>query len=101
MDHVRRDFRLTIDLRNGEIAAKQQEIVALTPGGPLYYRDYAGALLPVAGDRLLSGDLYLITGLHPQLGDAKQQAAAELRKRGEHLLHLAKQVEELEVATNG
>jgi hypothetical protein len=100
VEHVRRDFRLTVDLNKGEIAAKQQEILVLAPGGPTYYRDYAGALRPVDGEGMHSGDLFVITGLHPHLADAKQVAAAELRRRGERLIHLAERCEQIEESTN-
>jgi hypothetical protein len=101
VDHVRRDFRLTINLNAGEITAKQEEIVVLAPGGPLYYRDYAGALRPVDGERLQSGCAYVWTGLHSHLADAKQEAAAELERRAGHLLTLALRCRQFEEGTNG
>jgi len=101
VDYVRRDFRLTVNLDNGEITAKQEEIVVLAPGGPLYYRDYAGALRPVNGEVLQTGCHYVWTGLHPHLADAKQEAAAELEQRGKHLLALAVRCRQMEASTDG
>jgi hypothetical protein len=101
VDYVRRDFRLIVDLERGQIDCKQQEIVVLALGVPLYYRDYAGALRPVDGESLHSGELYVITRLHPHLADAKQEAAAELERRGEHLLALAGRCRQMEASTDG
>jgi len=101
VDCIRRDFRLTVDLHNGEISPRQVEILQPAPAGDLYYRDYAGALRPVAGESLHSGDLYLITRLHTCLAEAKQEAAAELERRGEHLRALALRCRDTEEANNG
>ena len=101
MDSIRRDYRLTVDLHKGAIDARQVEIMQLVPQGEMYYRDYAGGLRPVAGERLHFGELYLVTGLHPQLADAKREAAAELERRGDELRALAVQCQQFEERTNG
>ena len=101
MDAIRRDYRLIVDLHKGAIDARQVEIMQLVPQGELYFRDFGAALKPVAGERLHSGDLYLVTGLHPALADAKREAAAELERRGNDLRDLAVRCHQFEEHNNG
>lgn len=101
MDSIRRDFRLTVDLQGGTFRPQRLEIVQLAPGSPLYYRDHDGALRPAAGEDLHSGDRYVITRVHPHLAAAKHEAAAELARRGEHLLALAVRCQQIEEVNDG
>jgi hypothetical protein len=101
VDHVRQDFRLIVDVHHGQIVSRQVDIVQLAPQGDLYYRDGAGGLRPLAGEDLHSSDSYVMSRLHPHLADAKHEAAAELERRGEHLLALALQCRQFKEGTDG
>jgi hypothetical protein len=92
--------RLTVDIPAGIIRPDSVETVQLVPG-ELHFRQPAGDFAQVKDPFLLAGDRHVWTGLHDSLAETGAVAAAELRKRGEHLLDLAKQCEELEGASNG
>jgi hypothetical protein len=101
VEHVRRDFRLIVDLRHNTVAANRVEIVQLAPGGDLYRKDYGGTLHLLGEGDLHSGDWFVTTRVHPCLADAKQEAAAELERRGQQLLLLAERCHEIEGGSNG
>lgn len=102
MDLVRLEFRLIVDVRHNTVAADRVEIVQLSPGGDLYRRCRGGRLEPLAEGDLHSGDWFVITRAHRHLADAKQEAAAELERRGQQLMLLAERCSEFqEGTTNG
>jgi len=101
VDSIRRDYRLTVDLHSGSIDAQEIEVVQLVPEGELYYRDYGEALRPIAAAAAHSGDRYVVSRLHARLADAMQEAAAEVERRGEHLLGLAARCREMKEVQHG
>lgn len=101
MKPVRRDFRLTVNLRHNTVAVDRLEIVQLVTDGSLYRKDCGGSLHPLGESDLHSGDWFVTTRVHPCLADATHEAAAELDRRGQQLLLLAERCHDLEEGTNG
>jgi hypothetical protein len=91
--------RLTIDIEAGTIRPDSVEIVQLVPG-ELHFRQPTGDFAQVKDPFLLAGDRHVWTGLHDRLPEAAAAAAAELRRRGERLIHLAERCEQIEESTN-
>lgn len=100
MDHVREDFRLTVDLQRNTIDVHRVQIVQLVPQGELFYRQHDGGLRPLGQDGLHSGDRYVVTKV-ASLAAAKTLAAAELQRRGMRMLALAEQCATIEETING
>ena len=101
MDHVREDFRLTVDLQSNTIDVHRVQIVQLVPQGGLFYRQHDGGLRPLDSDDLHSGDRFVVTKVYSSLADAKTLAAAELQRRGMRLLALAERCAMIEETING
>jgi hypothetical protein len=91
--------RLTIDIRDGRIEPETFEIVELVPG-ELHYREPTGDFRRVQDRPVLASELLVWTGFHDRLPEAAAVAAAELRRRGERLIHLAERCEQIEESTN-
>jgi hypothetical protein len=73
-------------------------VVEITPGEQ-HYRDGLGGYASVDLAKLYSGERFVVTGLHDDLAAAGTAAAAELRRRGERLIHLAERCEQIEEST--
>jgi hypothetical protein len=91
--------RLTIDLHAGTLHPITCPVVEITPGEQ-HYRDAFGAYARVDAASPYSGERFVVTGLHDDLGEAAAAAAAELRRRAEQLVALAQQCEQIEESTH-
>lgn len=91
--------RLTIDLQAGTVHPMTCPVVEITPGEQ-HYRDALGGYARVEAAASYSGERFVVTGLHDELGEAAAAAAAELRRRAEQLMALAQQCEQIEESTH-
>ncbi len=91
--------RLTVDLQAGTLHRHMCAVVEITPGEQ-HYRDSLGGYARVDLATLHSGERFVVTGLHDDLAEAGAAAAAELRRRAEQLVAMARQCEQIKESTH-
>lgn len=79
--------QVRVDLRDGTAKANSVDTIEVTPGHT-YYRAWDESLRPFAGDRLHSGENWILTSWHDEERDAWGEAAAELERRMQTLAGL-------------
>jgi len=76
--------QVRVDLRDHRAKAHTVEAIEVPEQG-LFYRAYDGSLRPIDGDRLHSGDGWIVTPFHEDPAAAWAEAADELGRRAQAL----------------
>lgn len=72
--------RIIVDLRNQTTKPQTVEAFELPTGG-IYYRSHDDSLRSLAREGLFSGETYIVTAWHDDIGAAWAEAADELGRR--------------------